>query len=218
MMFRMTLAGAALALSAIPAMADPAKEAFVLSNGQQVLNALNDASLAADDRTEKFGEYMETLADLESVANFVIGKYSRRFSPDDLRRYHEAFRRYALAVYEVQLDRYRGETIKLIGSTDRSATDSVVETVIRRADGKDMKVLWRVLEREGALQVMDVALDIDGNLLWLAIEQRAQLIDVLDRANGSADAVIAKLDAMTQKLEAQKRADLDVSSPAEQAG
>jgi phospholipid transport system substrate-binding protein len=204
------LLGAALAVTGA-AFADPAKETFVRENGQKVLNALNDKSLSSEDRTAKFGEYMGQFTDMKSVANFVIGKYARRFSAEELARHQEAFQRYALAVYEVQLDQYRGETIKVVGSTVRSPTDSVVETVIRRADGKDTTVLWRVIDKGGKLQVADVALNIDGNQIWLAIEQRAQLLAVLDRNKGSADAVYKKLEQMTSKLEGEKRASLEAA-------
>jgi len=200
-----TLAAAAFAF---PGFADAEKEAFVRDNGQQVLASLNDSSLSADQRTVKFGEYMEEFTDMERVAFFVLGRHRRDFSDAELQEYVAAFKRYALTVYEVELDQYRGEAINVKGSTDRSETDAIVETVIRRADGRDLEVLWRVIEREGQMNVMDVALNIDGNLIWLAIEQRQQIDSVADRARDPARAVIEKLDQMTAKLEAEKRAAL----------
>lgn len=196
---------AAVVTIAMPAFADAKKEDFVRENGQRALASLNDASLSAADRTAKFNEYMEEFTDMDRVAYFVVGKHRRQFSEAERAAYLDAFKRYALAYYEVQLDQYRGEEIKVTGSVDRSEDDSIVQTVIRRADGQDMEVLWRVQEREGRMQVMDVALNIDGNLIWLAIEQRAQIIAVADRARDPAEAVIAKLNQMTEKLENEKR-------------
>ena len=57
-----------------------------------------------------------------------------------------------------------------------------------------------MLNRKGKLQVVDVAVNFDGNLLWLAIEQRAQFLDLLDRTNGSADALVSKLNELTDDL------------------
>lgn len=206
---RTILAGLALALAAVgTAAADAEIEAYVEENANLVLEALNDPSLSAEGRTATFSAYMDQFTDLDRVSNFVIGKYARRFSDDELQRYRTAFRRYALAVYQAQLDQYRGERVDVTGSVDRSASDAIVNTVIRRADGRNMDVRWRVLRRNDALQVVDVALNIDGNLLWLAIEQRAQFIALLDRTNGSADALISKIEEMTDELEAQKRARL----------
>ncbi len=77
-----------------------------------------------------------------------------------------------------------------------------------------MDVRWRVLNRNGEYQVVDVALNIDGNLLWLAIEQRAQFLSLLDRTNGSADALVAKIEEMTGTLQARAP---EPAAPAEPA-
>ena len=199
----MALAG--LALCALPVAADAKTEAYVQANASEVLASLNDPALTADQRTSTFSNYMDKFTDLDAVSNFVIGKYSRRFTPDELAAYRKAFRTYALAVYEAQLDAYRGKAVIVKDSVDRSETDSIVNTVIERQDGQNMDVRWRVLTRDGKYQVVDVALNLDGNLIWLGIEQRAQFIALLDRANGSADALIAKIESMTSELKASKR-------------
>jgi phospholipid transport system substrate-binding protein len=148
---------------------------------------------------------MDKFTNLDAVSNFVIGKYSRRFTDAELTKYRKSFRAYALAVYEYQLDAYRGESVTVKNSVDRSETDSIVNTVIKRVDGKDMDVRWRVQGKEGSYQVVDVALNLDGNLIWLAIEQRAQFISLLDNNNGSADKLIKKIDSMTADLKAKTR-------------
>jgi len=192
------LAFAALALSALPAFADARTESFVQTNASEVLATLNDPALNARQRTETFSQYMDQFTDL-------IGKYSRRFTEQELTAYRKVFREYALAVYENELDNYRGKEVVVKDSVDRSDTDSIVNTVIKRQDGKDMDVRWRVLTRDGEYQVVDVALNLDGNLIWLGIEQRAQFIALLDRANGSAEALIAKIESMTADMKASKR-------------
>jgi phospholipid transport system substrate-binding protein len=50
-----------------------------------------------------------------------------------------------------------------------------------------------------------VALNLDGNLIWLAIEQRAQFIALLDQNNGSADVLINKINSMTADIKTRKR-------------
>ena len=199
------IALAAFAALALPAMADAKTEAYVQKNASDVLASLNDPTLNADQRTAKFNAYMDQFTDMEAVANFAIGKYARRFTPEDLARYQKVFREYALAVYESELDAYRGEAVQVKDSVDRSDSDSIVNTVIKRDDGKDMDVRWRVLTRDGQYQVVDVALNIDGNLIWLGIEQRAQFLALLDRTNGSADALIDKINEMKKNLASRRR-------------
>ncbi len=202
---RSTLAASVLLASALPAFADARTEAYVQTNASEVLKTLNSPKLSAAERTAAFSTYMDKFTNLDAVSNFVIGKYSRRFSEAELARYRKAFRNYALAVYEYELDAYRGEAVVVKNSVDRSETDSIVNTVIKRKDGKDMDVRWRVQGKEGEYQVVDVALNLDGNLIWLAIEQRAQFIALLDNNNGSADALIKKIDSMTSDLKTKTR-------------
>ena len=202
---RSTLAAAVILAGALPAFADAKTEAYVQKNASEVLKTLNNPTLSTSERTAKFSAYMDQFTDLDAVSNFVIGKYSRRFTEAELTRYRKAFREYALAVYQFELDAYRGEAVQVKNSVDRSPTDSIVNTVIKRQDGKDMDVRWRVQGSEGNYQVVDVALNLDGNLIWLAIEQRAQFIALLDNNNGSADKLIAKINSMTNDLKAKAR-------------
>jgi len=201
----LAVAGAVVMMTVPSAFADAKTEAYVQKNASEVLASLNDPSLNAEERTEKFNAYMDEFTDMTAVSNFAIGKYARRFTDDELARYRKVFREYALAVYENELDDYRGEAVVVKDSVDRSPTDSIVNTVIKRQDGKDMDVRWRVLTRDGKYQVVDVALNLDGNLIWLAIEQRAQFLALLDRTNGSADALIDKIEDMKKNLESKKR-------------
>lgn len=202
---RSSLAAAVILAGALPAFADAKTEAYVQKNASEVLKTLNNPNLSTAERTAKFSSYMDQFTDLDAVSNFVIGKYSRRFTEAELTRYRKAFREYALAVYQFELDAYRGEAVQVKNSVDRSPTDSIVNTVIKRQDGKDMDVRWRVQGSEGNYQVVDVALNLDGNLIWLAIEQRAQFIALLDNNNGSADKLIAKINSMTNDLKAKAR-------------
>lgn len=194
-----------LSVSALPAFADAKTEAYVQKNANEVLATLNSPDLSSQERTAKFSEYMDQFADFDAISNFVIGKYSRRFSQAELTAYRKAFREYAMAVYENELDAYRGEAVTVKNSVDRSATDSIVNTVIKRQDGRDMDVRWRVQGKEGNYQVVDVALNLDGNLIWLAIEQRAQFIALLDQNNGSAQVLIDKINSMTKNVKSGRR-------------
>lgn len=202
---RSTLAASVLLASVLPAFADARTEAYVQENASEVLKSLNNPELTAAERTAAFSTYMDKFTNLDAVSNFVIGKYSRRFTEAELAKYRKAFRNYALAVYEYELDAYRGEAVEVKSSVDRSETDSIVNTVIKRQDGTDMDVRWRVQGKEGSYKVIDVALNIEGNLIWLAIEQRAQFIDLLDKNNGSAEALIKKINSMTSDLKAKPR-------------
>ena len=56
------------------------------------------------------------------------------------------FREYALAVYESQLDQFRGEQIKVLDSQDRKKRrESIVVTQVHSTSrDEDLMVLWRL--------------------------------------------------------------------------
>ena len=201
------LSATMLAFTALPAFADTQTEEYVRSNANDVLASLNAPGLTAAERRVQFQSYMDEFANLDAVAKFVIGKYAKRFSDEEMDAYLATFRAYALAVYEFYFHEYRGRDVKVTGSTDRNARDSIVDTEIIRADGQELEVRWRVLNRGGNYQVVDVALNADGNLIWLAIEQQAQFLSILDQNNGSVDALITKIESMTDDLIAQRPAE-----------
>lgn len=201
------LSATMLAFTALPAFADTQTEEYVRSNANDVLASLNAPGLTAAERRVQFQSYMDEFANLDAVAKFVIGKYAKRFSDEEMEAYLATFRSYALAVYEFYFNEYRGRDVKVVGSTDRNARDSIVDTEIVRADGQELEVRWRVLNRGGKYQVVDVALNADGNLIWLAIEQQAQFLSILDQNNGSSDALIKKINSMTDELVAMRPAD-----------
>jgi phospholipid transport system substrate-binding protein len=202
------LSAAMLALTALPTFADTQTEEYVRTNANDVLASLNEPGLDGGERRAKFQNYMDEFTNLDAVAKFVIGKYSKRFTPEEMDAYLTTFRSYALAVYEFYFHEYRGRDVKVTGSTDRNARDSIVDTEIVRADGQELEVRWRVLNRGGKYQVVDVALNADGNLIWLAIEQQAQFLSILDQNNGSVDALINKIESMTDDLVAQRPQDV----------
>ncbi len=196
-------------MSAFSAYADEKSERYVETNANVVLQTLNQPKLSDSERTSQFNEFMHTFADMEKVARFAVGRYGRQFSAEDFERYSDVFVDYALAVYEAQLDQFRGEEIDVFDSVDLRPGDSVVKSKIKSADsGRDLVVEWRV-RQEGAseeFKVLDVALNIEGSQIWLAQEQQAQFVALLDRSNGDVDVLIERINQMTNKLRADKAA------------
>ncbi|MFN7165347.1 MAG: ABC transporter substrate-binding protein, partial [Hyphomonas sp.] len=93
---RSALAATVLSASVLPAFADARTEAYVQKNASEVLQTLNNPKLTSAERTNAFSAYMDKFTNLDAVSNFVIGKYSRRFTEAELTRYRKAFREYAL--------------------------------------------------------------------------------------------------------------------------
>jgi phospholipid transport system substrate-binding protein len=187
--------------------ADEQSEAYVEKNANHVLATLNQPDLTGEERTAQFNKFMNTFANMDKVARFAVGRYGRQFTKEEFAAYSNAFIEYALAVYEVQLDQFRGEDIEVVGSVDLRPGDSVVKTRILAPEaGKKYNVEWRVRQEKNSeeFKVLDVALNIDGSQIWLAQEQQAQFVAILDRSNGDVNALLDRISQMTEKLKKEK--------------
>ncbi len=204
----LAIAGAlAASVGVAPAFADQKSESYVESKANYVLEVLNDSALSDDARAAKFSEFMNTFADFRSIARRVLGPATRQMSEAQLEAYYTAFENYAVAVYQDQLDQFRGEEIRVTGSRDLSDRNSHVASLIKSSDtGKDVEVIWDVLEsRDGSKYlVRDVALNIGGNnQFWLAVDQHQDFQAFLKRNNNDIDALIANINEMTAAMNAR---------------
>jgi len=209
-MLVMTAATASL-VGAAPAFAYKKAEAFVETNANEVLKVLNEKTLTDEGRRTKFNDAMHKFANVRAIARRVLGQYGRNFPDGDpkFETYYKTFEVYALNVYEVQLDVFRGEAIKVTGSTDLDARRSQVETTIKNSGtGKNTKVVWDVLQSTDGqnYRVRDVGISLGGAVLWLASDQQAQFESYLDRNNGKIDALIGRINEMIADMDARKKA------------
>jgi phospholipid transport system substrate-binding protein len=189
-----------------PAAASATTEAFVQTNAQLVLNNLAQAK-SADQRRVQFSAQMDKFADMPRVADYVLGKYARqaRANPAQYKAWQDTFKEYGLAVYESQLDQYRGRTIKVLPGSEESTINgreySVVKSQIVLPSGQPFLVNWRLLKVGDSWRVVDVALKLDETVIWLAIQQQQDFLARLDKNGGD----IAKLTSVVQQLTAEMR-------------
>lgn len=204
-----SLAAAALIAVATPAaFADKKSEAYVEANANSVLQVLNDKTLNDAQRETKFGEYMNKFAHMPTIARRVLGVNGRSISDADFDKYFKVFQNYALEVYEVHFDEFRGEKLRVIGSKDEDDRRSTVATLIKSSKtGKDTKVYWDVLRSQDgkSYRVRDVGIDLGGSTLWLAQEQQAQFESFLNRNNGNIDKLIGRINVLLADMEARKK-------------
>jgi phospholipid transport system substrate-binding protein len=205
---RILAAVAVMGAVAMPAFADKKSEAFVQANANSVLSVLNDKSLNDSQREEKFGEYMNKFAHMPTIAKRVLGVQGRSVNQPDFDKYYKIFETYAMEVYQVHFDEFRGEALRVTGSKDEDSRHSIVNSIIKSSKtGKDTKVYWDVLASADGktYRVRDVGIDLGGSILWLAQEQQAQFESYLSRNNGDINKLIGRINVMLADMEARKK-------------
>jgi len=180
----------ALTLSHAPVRAASDSESYVQQNINVGLQILNDGSLSQAQKRDKFRAFILQLTDMQRIAMFALGRYKRGASDKDVSDFVAAFTDYANAVYEQHLAKYKGQTMKVISSTDRSPTDHVVNVQVPATNGgQPINAAFRV-ETDGSRPVV---IDVEVEGVWLAITQRDQFAGYLQQNGGNLPALSAYL-------------------------
>lgn len=179
-------------------------ERYVQENAASALRTLGDRNLSAAQRRQTFDRLMAQFSDMPRIANFVLGRYGSQLRTDTALRseWTRTFQDYAIAVYEAQLSRYSGSSIRVTGSTERIAgRDVIVNSELTPRDGgRPMTVQWRLLRSGDAWKVVDVSLLMDGNQIWLAQQQQRDFLAQLDANNGNIHALMSSLRETTASM------------------
>jgi phospholipid transport system substrate-binding protein len=180
-------------ISAAATVAGPDAEAFtqrLIDQGVQILRNTSDPQ-----RKPRFREFITQYADVRKTARFTLGNYARTAAPAEVDAFVEAFRDYAIAIYETQLDKYKGESLKVVGSIDNKPGDYIVKTVVS-GGSQPTRIDFRMSGGSGAYKFYDIS--VEG--AWLGISQQEQFKSFLEQNRGSVPALTADLRARTQRI------------------
>ncbi|HWU27417.1 MAG TPA: ABC transporter substrate-binding protein [Rhizomicrobium sp.] len=191
----------ATTLSAVSAAAATPAETFVQQNVQRGLTILNNHGIPDAQRRSEFRDFLTSLTDIRRIAEFTLGAARRTATTDQVEAFVDAFRDYAVSVYEARLIQYSGQSLKVTGSTERAPGDYVVDTVLVDPNGKTsgqepIRVDFRVVTSGGKFVVIDAS--IAG--VWLAIEERDQFTAFLQQNNGNVPALTTHLEDLATQL------------------
>ncbi|HEX3487458.1 MAG TPA: ABC transporter substrate-binding protein [Micropepsaceae bacterium] len=179
-----------------PASASPATEAFIQQNFDKGYAILNSASLSYTERRDQFRTLLLRLAASRRIALFALGPYSSGATPAQLDGFVEAFTAHVVSLYEKALSRYNGQALKVTGSTDRGADDSIVQAAVIDPDQpsrQPVNVAFRVRPNESdRLTITDV--QVGG--LSLATMARVEIGALMLECNGSISELNSRLMGM----------------------
>ncbi len=169
---------------------DASAEAFVQTQASEALRILGSSQpLIA--KKAAFRALVDQVADVPRITGFVLGKYARSITPQQMQSFAPLFRAYANNVYESRLGQYKGETLRVTGSVARAPGDVVVASSVGGGQLKKSEVVnWRLLKSpDGRWRAVDV--QVQG--VWLAITQQQDFVSTIDNARGDVNVLIAQL-------------------------
>jgi phospholipid transport system substrate-binding protein len=176
-------------------------EAFVQTSVDKGLAILSNHRIPDDVRRQQFRDFLTDLTDIKRIAMFTLGNARRTATPAETNAFIDAFRDYAVAVYESRLNQYAGQSLKVTGVTERAPGDFIVTTVLvdplgQAKNEEPIEVDFRVLNDNGHFVVIDAS--VVG--VWLAIEERDQFTSFLAQNNNNVPALVDHLKELTAKL------------------
>jgi len=199
---RALLLAALLSTSAVmtagPAAAATVAESFVGENISKGLDILRDKKLTTVQRRDQFETLLLGLVDVRRIGLFTLGQYRRNAPPEDVEAFLNAFKNYATAAYQSYFARYTNQTLKVTGSTQRTPTDFIVQTLLidPNSNQQPAEVDFRVRTDTGKPVLVDVA--YQG--IWLSLEERDQFVAFLGQNNGNIRTLIAHLSELAVNL------------------
>jgi phospholipid transport system substrate-binding protein len=185
--------------------ANPA-EAFVQQNVDRGYEILNSTTLSDEQRHTQFRDFMLSLTDARRIGLFTLGQYANQASKEDVEAFITAFSEYAVAVYESRLGKYKGQTVRVTGSAQRAADDTVVNAEVvapNTPNAQPFKAAFRVRKTSDGRPIV-TDMQVEG--IWLALSQRSDFTGFLQQHGGRVPDLTSDLERQTQMLRNAGRA------------
>lgn len=185
-----------------PAISDmrPANEAeiFIQSNIGNAYAILNNHALNADERRLQFHDFLLSITDVRRIAVFTLGPYTRDASDGDIDNFVKAYADFVTAVYQSYFDRYKGQTLQVTSSTERSEGDVIVNADVVGSDGvHQSKIGFRARRSEGRNNVIT---DFQVAGAWLALAQRSDFTSYLQQHGGKLAPLSSELESRALRI------------------
>jgi phospholipid transport system substrate-binding protein len=180
--------------------ADDGPGAFVTRLGNKTIANMTDVSLSESDRENQFRGLLREGFAVDTIGQFVLGKYRRTASAETVNEFIHVFEEYIVSLYAKQFSRYGGEkfVVEKVVATTRSS-DSMVMTKIIPTDGTEaMRVDFQVRNFGNTFKILDVR--VEGVSMVLA--ERDEFTSYIAKNGGRVEALI---DTLRQRTAAPAR-------------
>jgi phospholipid transport system substrate-binding protein len=138
-------------------------------------------------RFDALAPVVDQVFDLETVLKVSVGLRWDNMDPAERARLLTAYRRFTIATYVANFDKYDGEHFNILPGTRDSGSDRIIGTEIINGDDH-VRLDYVMRDVKGSWRAVDVLLE--GSISRVAV-QRSDFRKIL--ANGDVDALIASL-------------------------
>ena len=181
-------------------------EDFVQRNLDRGVQILTNKSLSSDDRRARVEEFLGIVMNTRKLAIFCLGPTAQTASRADIDAFTAAFATFTVARYSSQLGSYDGQSLKVVGASERSATDHVVTAILvdpaQPSRSEPIMVLFRVLNDGDKYGIVDASIEE----FWFGLAERDDIQGFLTTNNNDITKLTERLDRMAADLNSQRAA------------
>lgn len=187
--------GLMIAFTAIPnAHADQAENArkFIQNLGDTAIKILSDKSVTKEAAAKTFHDMLVNDFDLDLLGKFALGGNNwKSATPAQRQEYQKLFEKLVVQIYNDRFSLYNGETWTVVEGKAEDDRDTYVSGLIQKpnASAKPVHVDWRVRNKGGRQQVIDVI--VEG--VSMTVTQRSEFAAVIQKSGGDLDAFLKTL-------------------------
>ncbi len=189
---RITAFGVALALLAAAAFGPPESQAadspqtVVEVNARKVLAILNSGA-PQNEKIERLQQVAYGSIDFDTVSRLVLAKYWKQFTVEQRQAFQDAFKQALTLSYSRRIGQSGREKVVVLGENPEPGGDVTVHTKIAGGKTDDLKVNYRLRQKEGAWYVIDVI--VEG--VSIVSSYRTQFQEIISQ--GGPDRLLAEL-------------------------
>lgn len=152
--------------------------------------ALTQEGASEEARISAFQDVLKESLALETVGKFMLGESRKKMTPDQTARYEAAFPQYITRQYAEQFKDLVGRPMEVTEAKALGAKDAIVRAKIKRKDGSDILVDWRVRKlNDGSQKMIDIIV-AGVSIMLVKREEFSAFI-----AKNGVDALIARIEA-----------------------
>lgn len=196
----------AIVLTIAPSAADARDSgAFVKDLGDRAIEMLASKKTSKDEQERRFRILLREGFAIDKIGKFVLGKYRRKASKDEIEEFLLLFEDYIVSLYSSAFRNFSGESfnIKRVVKTKRARDTMVITQIIPTNNGAPTKMIFQVRDIDKNFKILDIR--IEG--VSMIITQRDEFTTYISKHGGTVAALIDALRKKTRDLKTRANDD-----------
>ncbi|MEM7679658.1 MAG: ABC transporter substrate-binding protein [Pseudomonadota bacterium] len=166
-----------------------AAESFVTNVADEGIEFLSDQRFTHEQRVKEFKELLSNNFDMRTIARFSLGRYWRTATDAQKKEYLRLFKENILEIYSRRFSDYKDQKVEVRSARKEGKADVLVSSYVVSPDAPEVKVDWRVRQKNGQYKIIDII--VEG--VSQALTHRSDYSSVIQRGGGDVEVLLAHL-------------------------